>query len=362
MSNNPFDRTVINTRERPISSDLNQAQSQIDRTLRFFLEQLLAPRVSITDERKGTPVSGFIGNGFQVREQATPGMFVDVKLGLGFKYDASDVPPAVGGVPGVDDLNPYKPLLLMVDAFIFPFTGIPVPTSDPTNDRIDIVEVNINRRLADAASRDVLNPVTGVFDPTAVQKSLAWNVGTSIDNTVVAPANSTAALSYKAGVPSGSPTPAPTSPGYLKVAQILVGNGVTQIDQNVITDLRFLLDTGQRRRVAVKATYAATPAGTLNALFAAPGVRVSANRTVGADRRLYILAGDVTGLTAAAVGTKETAAALSVATSVVVADTALQTELATAVRTDPIMNVAVGQTLIRVDLDDDTVYHLNVEF
>jgi len=90
MADNPFDRTVINVRERPISSDINQAQSQIDRTLRFYLQEMLRPRSSATNEQPGPPVSGFFGNGFAVREDSPAGLFVVVGAGLGFYDDASD--------------------------------------------------------------------------------------------------------------------------------------------------------------------------------------------------------------------------------------------------------------------------------
>jgi len=139
MANNPFDRVIINSRERPVSSDINQAQSQIDRTLRFYLDQFFGSRASFTDPKAGTPINGFIGNGFRAEQDNPAGLTVVVPLGLGFKTDAADTPSAIGGIPGVDDLSRYKPLLLLSDA------TIATPAPDPTNPRIDIIEVNINR-------------------------------------------------------------------------------------------------------------------------------------------------------------------------------------------------------------------------
>lgn len=354
MANNPFDRTVINVRERPLSSDINQAQSTQDLTLRSMLDQLFLPRASLADPRAGTPVNGFIGDAFRVVERSPADLSINVTAGVGFKHDASDTPTAIGGVPNVDDLGRYKPIILLAGA------NIAIPAPDPTNPRIDIVEVNINRRLADPASRDVLNPTTGVFDPTSVQKTLAWNIGTSI-GTVATPANSTAALSLKTGVASATPSVPPTSPGYVKIAEILVGGGVTQIDQNVIQDLRNLLALAGMQRVAARATRAAG-AVALNSLKAPPGVQVAHNDT-GGTNRLYILGGNVGGATPIAVAARDTAATTTAIPSIVVVDAALQTALATAGDTDPPLEAAVGQSVILIEMTvaDDT-YNVQVEW
>ena len=39
MANKTYDRTIINPRERPLSSDINQAQSELDQALRDTLLQ-----------------------------------------------------------------------------------------------------------------------------------------------------------------------------------------------------------------------------------------------------------------------------------------------------------------------------------
>lgn len=365
MADNPFDRTVINVRERPISSDINQAQSQMDRTMRFVLQEMLRPRSSLSVGLPGPPVSGFVGNGFNVRADSPAGLSVVVGAGMGFYDDAADAPSAIGGVAGVDDLNRYKPLLLLSDA------TIAVPAADPTNPRIDIVEAAINRRLDNPTSRDVLNAVTGVFEPQTVNKTLAWNVGTSIDNTTIQPASSTAALSYKQGIPSATPSIPSTSAGYVKVAEILVAASVTQVNQNNIKDVRLLLGHGGVRRLSAKGTFNAG-AVSLDALQAPPGVLAALNDS-GGTQRLYIKAGDVSGLSPIALVSRATTAGPTGFTaSIVNVDTALQTALATAADTDPVLPVAddfpglatSGQKLILVDLlqiVDDT-YNILVEW
>jgi hypothetical protein len=358
MSDNPFDRTAINARERPVSSDINQAQSQWDRTVRYLLDQLLVPRVGIADERAGSPVSGFIGDGFKVREDSPAGLSVVLAAGQGFQLDASDTPSNIGGVPEVDDLSRYKPLPLLSDV------AVNIPTPDPTNDRIDIVEVAFFRRLADPTSRDVLNTTTGVFDPTVVNKTLAWNMENDV-GVVTTPANSTTAVGYKAGVPSGSPAIPPTTPGYLKIAQIAVGNGVAQIDQQDIQDLRKLLAFGGIQRVSMRVDLdTGSPPPVMEALTAPPGILVVAN-IAGGGHFIYVFAGDVAGKSPVAqtgVGITGTITAQTIVT-VTTVDAALQTSLQNSAESDPVVNVAVGQPVIKVELGvSDARFPVDVSF
>ena len=58
MANKTFDREIINVRERPLSSDINTAESYLDYTLRSFLDQLFLGRVSRDSDAAGSPMSG----------------------------------------------------------------------------------------------------------------------------------------------------------------------------------------------------------------------------------------------------------------------------------------------------------------
>jgi len=208
-----------------------------------------------------------------------------------------------------------------------------------------------------------------VFDPTSVQKTLAWNVGASI-GTGVTPANSTAALGYKQGIASATPAIPPTSPGYTKVAEILVAAGVSQINQNDINDLRNLVTAHNTRRVMARGTFSGG-AVTLDALHAPPGVEVAFNDSAGA-RRMYIKAGNVVGLVPVATVSLDTATAAGATTSIENTDAALQTALSTAADTNPTLDLVAdypglassGQKLIRVELvpvTDDT-FNVHVEW
>lgn len=366
MANKPFDRNVINTRERPLSSDINQAQSEIDYSIREVLDRLCLSRVSVLDDRSTAPFTGFIGEALRVRPLSPLGLQVQLSSGLGFFYDAAAA-TAIGGVPNVDDLSRFKPLPLNS------VVPIAVPAPDPTNPRIDIVEVRPNRRLLDTASRDVLNTATGQFDPTSIFKTLGWDLESSV-GTVVTPANSATAIGYKAGTPAAVPTAPPTSPGYVKIAEILVGAGVTTIDYNVIKDLRRLLYplNGVQVRVRVSQPTSVALAPTISDVVAPPGVIVVALGVsfTNAECHLYIFPGEpatgslpITSLTA---GGGQFNTALGVSGSLFAITPTEQTALAGADASSPTA-VAVGQNCYRVILKANSpanpmIYEASVGF
>ncbi len=226
MSNNPFDRTIINPREKPLSEDVNIYLAQLDRALRFFAKSLFSTTT-------GSPVSGFSQGGFRAVESGPQAMSVELKAGLGFQDLPGDTPTDIDGILGLNDLESYKPLVLTADL------TIPVPTA-PTapNSRIDIIEVRADRLTTDNQSRQVFDNAANAFAATPVDKTLEFLLDGTKLGTVVSPADSTAAVSLKQGV-AGTPgvAPAATS-GYIKIAEIFVDGDVVLIEQADITDFR----------------------------------------------------------------------------------------------------------------------------
>jgi hypothetical protein len=223
MADNPFSREIWNVRERPLSTDLNYAQTFSDRSLRDFIRALLAPTPS-------TVVTGFLNRSFKVIESG-PSMNVVIQPGLGFIDAAGDVPSTIGGVTGLDDPASLKPLPLSAAQ------TIAIDAAHATLDRIDIIEVFYDRRAQDPTSRDILNPATGVFAPGLVNKVLAWYLDGRTGR-VVTPADSTTGIGYKVGVAAGSPSAPPTTSGYVKIAEIYVTAAHTSIVTGDITDTR----------------------------------------------------------------------------------------------------------------------------
>jgi hypothetical protein len=130
MANQAFDRTILNPRERPLADDIDQAESQLDRALRESL------RLMTSDLAAGT---AFLGTSFQVLWAGT-GFSVVLQPGVGFQQNTVDVPSAINGVAGLDDLEQSKPLVLStvqaitIDnaAALATGTGFPL-TIDATN-------------------------------------------------------------------------------------------------------------------------------------------------------------------------------------------------------------------------------------
>lgn len=239
VANNPFDRMIVNLREKPLSSDINRAESQADYSLRFMMREMFAKRAETTVpvSPNSNPATGFVGTGFRVSPAASPNMTVTVKGGLGMIDDPANSPSAIGGVIGTDDLSSYKPVVLMQD------TVLTVPTADGANQRFDLIEVRYNRVASDPQTRQILDPLSGAFSPNVVQKTLQNTVDGSV-GAVVSPALSTSALSYKQGIAAASPVVPATTPGYVAVAIVTVLAGATSIDLGQVSDMRPFLVPG----------------------------------------------------------------------------------------------------------------------
>lgn len=216
--NNAWDRTILNALERPLSSDINQALSQVDRSLRDLI-------YSAWNEG-----AGFLNSAFAPSGTATP-LQLRLSAGMGFILDAAA--NTIDGVPGLDDRSPIKPVLLTADQTL-------ITTTPPGGglERYDLVEIRTNRRRTNSSSRDVLDPVTGVFNATLLLKTLAFDVDGDV-GVVASPAASTAAISIKTGTPAGTGTAVvPTgTAGYTPVAVLYVPNGTTTLGGK-IRDLR----------------------------------------------------------------------------------------------------------------------------
>lgn len=343
MANNAFDRTIINTRERPASSDINRLVSESDRTLREVLTQIFLSRAVIYPDDAAAPITGFVGGGFKTRPAGPPAMAAVVKAGIGFVYDpatASDI----NGISGVNDLSQWKPITLNADHQF----NLPAAPSAP-NTRIDIIEVKTNRLVGEPSSRDVLNISTGVFDPASVNKTLSWSLDNNIGQ-VTDPAQSTAALSLKIGV-AGNPGLEPSpSAGYTKISRINVGSApITTLDADTIVDYRRMLCPGGTGQFAAMITMAAGGIPVImTRLHAPPGLVVSAvgisNNPVSVE--LYFFPGDATIASplcvanAIAAGTIQTATIGLSATGLV--DSVIQSAVA-GVNASPQVKVAIGQ-------------------
>lgn len=240
MTSNPFDRVIWNTREKPLSPDWNRALTQDSYAMRLMMREMFATRAETTTpgvQPSTNPSNGFVGLGISAQPQATPGMSVVLKSGLGFMDVPTDEPTSINGVVGLDDAFSYKPVVLANDL------TVAVPAAPVSNSRIDLIEVRPNRQVTDPQTRLILNTNTGGFDPLTVNKTLQYTLDGSAGY-VNDPSPSTAAIGYKQGVAAASPVaPLPTA-GYLPVAYISVASTTTAITFSQISDQRRLLFPG----------------------------------------------------------------------------------------------------------------------
>jgi hypothetical protein len=272
MANDPFDRTILNPLEKPFSSDMNQSQSQSDFALRFLIEQMFNRRTGNTSPAPSAGV-GFVGYSMTAVAATVPDMTVRVSRGLGFFSDPTDTPSGIDGIAGLDDLSPIKPVVLMT-AVVFAVPAAP----GPGNSRIDIIEAHIRREVTNPSQRLVLDPGTGAFNPLVVDKTLAFTLDGSV-GTVVSPAPSTAALSYKQGVAAvtGTEVEPSVTPGYVQIARINVGPSVSSIGEGEIVDRRKLL--GEHGSVHASANFrqrwnGGVPIVDLNSFIGPPGAKI----------------------------------------------------------------------------------------
>ena len=285
MANNPFDREVINPRERPLSGDINSIASFYDATLRQMMRALYrGPSRSLNSANTGI---GYVKSGFQADAFMPVANGTDkIKLvsGVGFINDPTDIPASISGIVGLDDTDPYKPLVL-TDTAAESVTGITIAPS-PVNSRIDIIEVKTTRLLGSPTSRDILNPGTGIFAPGVVNKKLSF----TLDGTVST--NCSGGINVKQGVPAVSPVEPATDAGYTKIAAIRVPNGgAALIPQLNVIDYRQVLLPGGR--LFISGNFIPGPSVDVTA---PPGVKATFGLQVSPpDVFVYIVAGGSSG-------------------------------------------------------------------
>jgi hypothetical protein len=229
MADKQFDRVVFNPRERPLSTDHNQMQSQLIRTINGTASWLLSDRSSLGTELPAFRTA-FMGVSFF--PYALGGMTITLAGGTGRMYDPTLTASNIGGIGGINDADDIYPL------YLSSAQALSVPAADATNPRIDIIEVKVDRRLENPLTRDVFDPALEVFNPTLLNKTLTYDMLTRIST------NGSAAINYKTGTPAGSPTAPAVTAGYVKIAEVYVGAGVTTIRQIDVADYRRLAVPG----------------------------------------------------------------------------------------------------------------------
>lgn len=273
-----------------MSSDVNQGWSTMDAALREFAMRAFQSRFPAAASdlpRPPVPV-GFFGDAFKVRATSVPSASVNISAGLGFMDLLSGVVAngdaalisSLGAVGGLNDLHRYKPLFLS-DVGNGVGVNIPVPPETAGLPRIDLVEVLVDRKRIEPASRDVWNGVD--FVPGSVLKTLTWQPATGVtgDGLVTAPP-STTGIGYKLGIAAGVPVAPTVTPGYVAIAFVrwaalqatIVNAGGIGSPVGVVDVRRILGEYGMFPVQAILSMNLTTGVLTIVSVMAPPGVFV----------------------------------------------------------------------------------------
>lgn len=245
MANLPFERTILIAKEKLLVADVNRAASTAHRTLMDVIDRLTMVRSSQIDPSGVVTPAGAIGDGFRVVPSSPAAMAVLVRAGLALYPSGGDVPTDIDGVSGLDDRARVKPIVLSADQSV---SIDPDPGAGFA--RKDIIEIKIARRRTDSESRKVLDEISGAFSAQSLMKTLSFSIDGQTGRVAPGGGNSVVALSYKVGTPFadagtintaawGAISPPSTSPGYMKLCEILVPGGTTDIpDGRYVIDFR----------------------------------------------------------------------------------------------------------------------------
>lgn len=311
MATQDFDTTIIRPTERPLSSDINALQGQLNRAIR----DLAASQYEYENGGVRAHADGFIGYAFKAQSAGAGVVGVDLIPGVGFQYNDVDDPTDIYGVSGLSDLSAYKPLILS-SARRFTTTS-----ATSGNCRRDRLMVRYNRNAMDTSSRYFLTGSPPTFQSQNVDKTMTFDLANSAVASV-AYLNATdpvpvygPAFVYRAGVETAYTdedsflTAAIPSEdfGYLTIAVINMGAGVTEIATNRIVDYRKLLLPNGCASLSASVRFTEEMATFSNLKSAVPpSWRVVAIKNDGTPTQradVYFFIGDTDSLTVATTGT-----------------------------------------------------------
>jgi len=314
-----FDRDVFRLLNGVKAEDLNRVTGEgAHNALRDILRFTSLPTVSLTSTTT-QQAYGFYGDSFFVLPQSPASGNVVLSAGIAVKRDDTDQPVNIDGIPGLDENSAVKPIVLRNSRVIATAPPPPAP-----NKRIDIIEIRVARDFYDSVPVKQLDTVSGTSTYPTALKTLSYAIDDVSVEYLVTPANGSQPLVYKQGLDAPVPVAPPTSPGYVKVAEILVDNVVSNpagtIRQDHLADFRPMAFLGGTSHFAIDFVMpiAAGPP-TIVSYAIPPGIRITVSRKIAASSEwlLYVLnnckanfsatCGDVGSLTSFSVASSSTA-------------------------------------------------------
>jgi hypothetical protein len=161
-------RVIINTRERAVSDDINQAQTFVAQTHQETLRALYGDR-RMAPSRAYPGVTAPYPSPIPANtcpHDVFTGLMVRPDLGASLLIDPGTVGYNSPGQGGVDDSN-----YIITRSEGVTSTGVLTFTANGGGStRIDIVECQPQEILTQTSSRDIYDPITGLFTPAIVEK------------------------------------------------------------------------------------------------------------------------------------------------------------------------------------------------
>lgn len=273
MANKPFDQRVINPLERPTSSDLNIAQSQLNLGGRALMRQLLQQNFLVL-------ATGALGESFFV-EKTTGNRNFKIKRGVGFNntpYNPT-TDDNVGGIMGVSDPLEYRMVTVQSDAGV----AISVPAAPSAGQcRRDTISIRCSNpsteMLDDYGDTDIYDPVVGKFNAVSQPKTFSYDISDAnvriinydelgtitpedrvvyITGQVVSYTGPDSLLSAPVAVPATT---------YLRIAIINVVGGALAVAQSDVVDFR--------RLVSPQGNLVVSGSATIGSVGVDPGARL----------------------------------------------------------------------------------------
>lgn len=207
------DNLKVTVRERPLSDDINDLQSMLGRALCDALQGMhYSELVSGNNPMQTTAPEGVILGGLSV---SAAGLNVAVSPGALLQNNGALLP-----VPGTYDSNVRLAFLRTVTQIVAPVPGV---------DTYYALEGRMTEVVVTTPSRDVLDPVTGSFVPTVVDKHIERRIE----------------LRFNAGSTTAPPSP---TTGWVPLAVVFRGAGAGVVASTDIQDARVFFDPSVKAR------------------------------------------------------------------------------------------------------------------
>lgn len=280
MANKPYDRRIINSLERPTSSDLNIAQAQINAGIFNLLGSIVFD--ATWPAQSSALASGFLNAGFKASVANPTERTIVLNPGIGISSTSFDDSASnIAGIAGLNRPYGFNPIFKDFSGDLITVT-VPTPPAAGLcrRDAIYARAILASDGVADFETTDVYNTSASVFDTVSRNKTYTIDVANVPVGYIAQGAAASTPLVYVTGNtnPYTNPDsffsitpPAPSNSGiYNQVAIINVRPNATSILTSDLIDSRRLIAPANQINLMGSATVgyddATGPGGALSSV------------------------------------------------------------------------------------------------